>query len=290
VGHGNGSTGNITIERNYIHDNGYAGSSQQHNAYTETLGIVYQFNRFGPLKPGSVGNNIKDRSAGTVIRYNWVEGGNTQLDLVESLAGHINGAPGYQETFVYGNVLVEPAVTNPNDSLIMVHYGGDTSNTSVYRNGWLYFHANTCVSLRTAGVTVFGLNTASQRADARNNVIHAMRGPRIVDSAGYVELRSNWLLQGWYAGSGPQGAVADLGGNKTGSDPMFQSLSEGNFTPKPGSPLVDAAGPLGAAVAVAHKPSQQYVKHQKSAVRPGPRDPLYDIGAMELNRLRREAE
>ena len=61
-----------------------SGSIYEHNAYTEALGIVYQFNHFGPLCASCLGNNLKDRSAGTVVRYNWIEGGNRQLDLVES--------------------------------------------------------------------------------------------------------------------------------------------------------------------------------------------------------------
>ncbi len=34
--------------------------------------------------PDCGGNNLKDRSAGLVVRYNWIEGGNRQLDLVDA--------------------------------------------------------------------------------------------------------------------------------------------------------------------------------------------------------------
>src|SRR5262249_37557153 len=53
----------ILIERNYIYDNGNAGSGFEHNSYTEALGITFQFNHYGPLRAGADGNNLKDRSA-----------------------------------------------------------------------------------------------------------------------------------------------------------------------------------------------------------------------------------
>ncbi len=72
---------NILVEGNYIYDNGIEGSIFEHNNYTAAAGITFQYNRFGPLRPGCPGNNLKDRSAGLVVRYNWIEGGNRQLDL-----------------------------------------------------------------------------------------------------------------------------------------------------------------------------------------------------------------
>ncbi len=103
------ATSDVTVEGNYIHGNGNPDSILEHNAYTEALGITYQYNRFGPLCAGCLGNNLKDRSAGTVIRYNWIEGGNRQLDLVETSSDTLRGDASYARTFVYGNVLLEPA-------------------------------------------------------------------------------------------------------------------------------------------------------------------------------------
>jgi CRISPR/Cas system-associated exonuclease Cas4 (RecB family) len=45
---------------------------------------VFQYNRFGPLCAGCNGNALKDRSIDTVVRYNWIESGNRQLDLVDA--------------------------------------------------------------------------------------------------------------------------------------------------------------------------------------------------------------
>ncbi|MCZ6632549.1 MAG: right-handed parallel beta-helix repeat-containing protein [bacterium] len=89
---------NVLVERCYIYDNGIEDRFYEHNNYTEANGIIFQFNRFGPLRKGCRGNNLKDRSAGTVIRYNWIEGGNRQLDLVDSDHKHLIENPAYRST------------------------------------------------------------------------------------------------------------------------------------------------------------------------------------------------
>ena len=75
---------NILVEGNYIHDNGNVGSNFEHNVYVEAIGITFQYNHLGTLLPGAGGNNLKDRSAGLVVRYNWIEHSNRQLDLVHA--------------------------------------------------------------------------------------------------------------------------------------------------------------------------------------------------------------
>ena len=103
------ATSNVVIEGNYIWGNGNSGSIYEHNTYTEARNILYQFNRFGPLCDGCLGNNLKDRSSGTVIRYNWIESGNRQMDLVDAEGSmDIVNDPAYLQTFVYGNVLIDP--------------------------------------------------------------------------------------------------------------------------------------------------------------------------------------
>ena len=73
-----------------------------------------------------LGNNLKDRSAGLVVRYNWLEGGNRLLDLVESDFPSYYENPSYRNTYVYGNVLVEQDGGNSQ----VIHYGGDNGNTT----------------------------------------------------------------------------------------------------------------------------------------------------------------
>ena len=58
--------------------------------------------------PGAGGNNLKDRSAGLVVRYNWIEGSNRQLDLVDAEdSALVRADPRYRATHVYGNVIIE---------------------------------------------------------------------------------------------------------------------------------------------------------------------------------------
>lgn len=54
----------VTIEGCHIHGNGIEGSILEHNASTQSRSIDYRFNRFGPLRAGCRGNNLKDRSCG----------------------------------------------------------------------------------------------------------------------------------------------------------------------------------------------------------------------------------
>ncbi|HSH16634.1 MAG TPA: right-handed parallel beta-helix repeat-containing protein, partial [Verrucomicrobiae bacterium] len=58
----------VLVDGNYIYDNGNVGSLYEHNSYTAAAGITFQFNHYGPLREGCLGNNLKDRSAGLVVR------------------------------------------------------------------------------------------------------------------------------------------------------------------------------------------------------------------------------
>src|SRR4029079_4241587 len=121
--------------RPYIYDNGNVGSLFEHNNYTAAIGITFQYNRFGPLRTGCLGNNLKDRSAGLVVRYNWIESGNRQLDLVDGEdSSLIRSDPSYRQTYVYGNILIEPDAAGNRQ---LLHYGGDSGTTAAYRQGTL---------------------------------------------------------------------------------------------------------------------------------------------------------
>ena len=144
-------------------------ATQEHNIYTECINIIFQYNILGSPRAGALGNNLKDRSAGTVIRYNYIEAGGHMLDLVDpqNSAPLTTQAPGFLQTYVYGNIFVNNDQT-PTEFL--VHYGGDDGIYQNYRNGTLYFYNNTIVnpvdqsaSWRTI---LFQLDTNSQTVDA----------------------------------------------------------------------------------------------------------------------------
>lgn len=138
---------NILIERNSIHDNGCSTGNSCHNVYCEASGITYQYNYFGGKKSGANDSNcLKDRSAGTVIRYNYfdaIDQGHI-LDLVEAEASAplMINEPDYHSTNVYGNVLMNP----PSGPTTPIHYGGDHCEYSIYRRGSLNFFNNTLIN------------------------------------------------------------------------------------------------------------------------------------------------
>jgi len=281
VGIFNGDTRDILVEGNYIYDNGNVGSNFEHNNYTAAVGITFQYNRFGPLRAGCTGNNLKDRSIGTVVRYNWIEAGNRQLDLVD-----IEDAPGlatdprYRETFVYGNVLVEPDSGNSQ----ICHYGGDGSNQNIYRKGTLHFFNNTVISTRTGNTTLLRLSTNDETADVRNNLLFVTEtGSRlaIVDSSGTAQLRNNWTKTGFVKShSNANANVTTLSANVAGTDPAFVDAASQNFRLLEISACRDAGTALHASALTAYPISREYLKHQQSQSRPT--DSALDIGAFEF--------
>jgi hypothetical protein len=236
----------ILIESCYIHGNGNVGSGFEHNAYTAAIGITYQHNEFGPLLAGADGNNLKDRSAGLVVRYNWIESGNRQLDLVDAEdSSVIELDPRYRTTHVYGNVLIEPDGAGNKQ---IVHYGGDSGNTAQYRKGVLHFYNNTVYSWRASSTTCFRLSTNDEHCDARNNIFyvtHAGRGLSILDSTGVIDLTHNYHKAGWIpASSGLQGVINDDGTSIVAESPGWWPEVFAQFRPGANSVCLDAATTL----------------------------------------------
>jgi hypothetical protein len=182
------ASGDVLVENCLISDNGIEDSIYEHNVYTESASIVFQFNHLARLRPNCGGNNLKDRSAGTVIRYNYIEGGNRQLDLVDSDSDTIRSLPSYGSTYVYGNVLVE---FDGSDNSQICHYGGDSEIVAKYRKGTLFFYSNTVVSHRTGNTTLLRLSTNGESCDCRNNILDAVAGSgrlAVMDNTGHVSL------------------------------------------------------------------------------------------------------
>jgi hypothetical protein len=273
-------TRDVLVEGNYIFDNGNQDSGYEHNSYTEALGIVFQFNRYGRLREGALGNNLKDRSAGLVVRYNWIEGGNRQLDLVDAGAAPLIESPEYRAAYVYGNILIEP-VGEGNRQI--VHYGGDSATRDNFRKGTLFFYHNTVVSTRTDRTTLFRLSTNEESCEARNNIFYASAGGRtlsLVDSSGTLRLSHNWVRPGWVATFGNlEGRVEDDGTTLAGESPGFLNESEQEFGLAAGSPAIDAGGALPDPVPSDHAVRSQYVRHQRGQKRPDDGKP--DLGALE---------
>ena len=208
-------TRNVLIESNYVYENGGLNDPSEHNAYNETSNITYQFNHFGPPRKGPNGqvngSNIKDRSAGTVIRYNWIEDGAHMLDLVDAQEASATTVPmpSFHQTYVYGNVLVRGK--SPAGS--MVHYGGDSYVFQNYRKGTLFFYNNTVIVKNEEypdwnKPAVFELSTMEEHLDARNNIFFStvspvpirpiiLLGQRDQAVLGTASFTKNWATSGW---------------------------------------------------------------------------------------------
>jgi hypothetical protein len=268
---------NILMEYCTIYDNGMDGSAYQHNSYTLSDSIVIQFNKFGRLRPDCPGNNIKDRSTGTIIRYNWIEGGNRLLDLVESEFYDFTVQKKYRSTYVYNNVLIE---SENEGSRTICHYGGDGGYESFYRKGVLHFYNNTIVSYRSGRTTLFRLSTAEETADVRNNVFYtdaADASPVISNLVGTVNLRNNWLKEGWQSGNEPgEGMVNDISGNLTGTDPGFIDVSGMDFSLHNNSELIGNAGEMNDSLPVDLYPLFKFISDTPNFAA---RNDFMDIGA-----------
>jgi len=271
-------TSDLLVEGCYIYDNGNSGSIYEHNNYTEANGITFQFNRFGPLRAGCPGNNLKDRSAGCVIRFNWIEGGNRQLDLVDSSALYTD--PKYGATYVYGNILIEPDGAGNSQ---IVHYGGDSGVTAEYRQGTLYFYNNTVVSLRSGNTTLLRLSTNAESADCRNNIVYvtaAGSALAMLDADGMLTMRNHWMKAGWVdSHSGLTGTITDNGGHVTGTSPGFVDEPGQDYHLASESGCVDGAAALATAVLPTYDVVSQYVTHQSGQARPVVA--TRDLGAFE---------
>ncbi len=269
----------VLVEGNHIHGNGNVGSLYEHNSYTEALDIVFQYNRYGPLLEGALGNNLKDRSAGLVVRYNWIESGNRQLDLVDAGAELIRDNALYRQTFVYGNILIEPAGAGNRQIL---HYGGDSGNTGRYRKGTLHFYHNTVVSTRTDRTTLMRLSSNEEHAEARNNIVYATAGGAsvsLLDVTGRLDWHPNWIQPGWRVSfSQFEGSVSNHGETVEADAPGFIDAKSQNFHLSEESTALGKSAPLAEAVLPAHQILRQYVRHVASS--PRTEESRADMGAL----------
>lgn len=273
----------VLIQGNHLYDNGNDGSLYEHNSYTAAIGITFEFNRYGPLRTGALGNNLKDRSAGLIVRYNWIESGNRQLDLVDGEDDPlIQTDPRYRQTFVYGNILIEPDAAGNRQ---IVHYGGDSGNTAIYRKGTLFFYNNTILSTRTDRTTLFRLSTNEEQCDCRNNLVLVTAAGStlsMVDDTGKLLLSHNWFKAGWVQSFGAaNGSITNDGSNLTGSTPGFLHEATQNFRLASSSPCIDAGTNQHPSATTSNAVTREYNKHLGNAARR--QDARIDIGAYEFS-------
>jgi len=299
---------NITLQYSKVYGNGIPGQEEEHNIYTEGSEMTFQYNYLGSPVAGSGGNNLKDRSAGTVIRYNWIESGGHMLDLVdpEGSANITVQEPSFSYTYVYGNVLHNTSTVN------MVHYGGDQGVPANDRNGTIYFYNNTVVVEADQSATYqtvllqlddsgLSTQTGAQHGDVRNNIFYVEPATAGAATPGFdfgcegpEAIYANWIQTGWEDGYNypfdPCGYMPVFSSqyplfvDKTGN-PGFTNASGGDYTLKAGSDAIDKSGPQAPAVTTnpmgqGYSVTRQYVVSQSEKARQVNGKAL-DFGAFE---------
>lgn len=194
---------NLIIRGNKIYDNGNDYRSTEHNLYLQAKRVLVEGNYIGKAAGGS---SLKDRSSGTVVRYNRIISSARALDLVESEEEYniiVRNDPLYDYAWVYGNLIINDCVTAPvNCSIRPIHWGYDnTSERS--RKGILYFYQNTYwvkTSPSEWDTTIFqmGNNDGYIPPDAVNHKIEASgniflndgtAGLNYLANGGWIDLR-----------------------------------------------------------------------------------------------------
>lgn len=210
----------LLVRGNYFHNNGNTASFSEHNSYTEGLGTVYEYNYFGPTLEGSYGDNIKERSAGVVFRYNFIEGGANMISLRDPES---NGAYESEQkdvwnermvtaVFIYSNIFFSKS----QQSIMIGHGDGSHGSGKQYREGKIYFYHNRVVArvdnspfwadnvyYEKSGVPLFALSNtrAATTVVARNNLFDIRsftdgRSPAafgIFYYQGLADFDSNWI-------------------------------------------------------------------------------------------------
>lgn len=321
------SSARLLIERNYFHDNSnpyiadpanpggvpLSNGFGEHHCYTESLGVIYQYNRFGRHRPGARGVAIKDRSSGQVIRYN--EFDMTEQSNVLNLAdpqggsGYIDAQPDYRDSYVYGNLItVQPYA----GSMSMIFWGAFNSPNSYAQQhrGTLHFYHNTVVS-HHEGMALFHLpdslytgatNRTFESVDCRNNIfftdtalqnniydaMHFSTAGSNSLGGGDIVLGKNWISPNWrkespgHPWTGQLLGTANLivGDGAGANNPGFADIAAKDYRLLAGANALDAAGPLASAVLPANDVTQQYLAPQNFAAR-ATLGAAPDLGALE---------
>ena len=275
---------NLVIDRCWLTSSGLPGVYHGYNLDTEAIGMTAQFNRLDRPASGNNVANFRDRSAGTVIRCNWIEGGANALDLVEPIGAValITADPSYASAFVCGNIFRNGEGDYGTDGSTLIHFGGGYGTSATFRSGTLWFAHNTAVINSARYQTrAFSLDVAAATVEAVNNLVHFSGGTQLLlnNNTGNLHLGKNWFTTGWQTGGGTVTGAAKV---VAGTNPLFVNLAGGDLHLATNSPCLDAAQALPAGLA-AHPANIQYYPHQQGVLR-YTYGSAADLGAFELAR------
>lgn len=284
---------NTVVSANYFYDNGNPGSYAEHQIYSESDGLIIEYNRFGPQKAGSQGSQIKDRSAGTVIRYNTIVQALSgwDIDLVEPEESwpSLSKRPSFNHTFVYGNVITSKGSASRN----FIHWNEDHQKArgrAIDAASKLLVYHNTIVVGASISdrkpVTIFNgtwgryecpPNDLLGTIDLRNNVIAVLpaasmlRAPPIrlaYCGKERIEFGVNWMSESTADGRGTSANPNDLA-QRIGT-PSFISIDDVRLPDE--SPARGLGGDLAPEVYLRgtfgdNSPSQRLVSPTQAGVR-----------------------
>lgn len=163
---------NLLVEGNHVHDN--SDSMGTHNLYLQSIGLVVQFNDFGPTMPQAQGGNLKTRAVLQFIRYNYLGPAARIIDMIEPqgfvdyvIANRFEGyksadnrdpitinqvaanEEAYHHDYVYGNDIENYGSFSPKSgehsaSGSLVHYSEDGTfeKADSGKGGTLWFYGN----------------------------------------------------------------------------------------------------------------------------------------------------
>jgi hypothetical protein len=270
----------VVLRGNYIAGNGATGSYSMHQSYTEADGLIIEGNHYGAPRAGMLGSQIKDRSAGTVIRNNLIEQSPAgwSIDLVEPQEGcpslcYSKGAtvapnPKYQQAFVYGNYFINRDSLTPNG----IHWNGDQQSgqgRANEPNGRLYFYHNTVVSLTAAPLASLFNETwggydcpptpLPGRIVAVDNIFYSTAPAFVLGEycqgrngqypgVGRFDFGANWVSPGYTLQVTSDSTGAGNLYSPAGNDPGFVSVAGGDWRLLPGASARRKASALPAAV------------------------------------------
>jgi hypothetical protein len=286
----------VTVRSCYIYGNGRTDArfDREHNIYTEASGITFEYNLIGPMRNGTGGSALKDRSANTVIRYNTIYSGARTLDLVEpenqatlncdgtGSSGGMHEEPGFADTWVYGNVFINVADEVGPYAGMPFHYGADNC-PAISRKGTLHFYNNTVYvdidSGQTFNTRLFDITSNLETLDLYNNVIVSVGTTTLYLAYLHGEINllgGNWIQSGFnQTYGGFDGTYNNTVAPLTGASAGFTNQAAYDFSIAVGSPLIGAGVALPAGITVAHNVTRQYLSPRSYSLRSS----VSDIGA-----------
>jgi len=248
----------VIIRRNRIYLNGNANRSTEHGLYLQAYRTLVEGNFIGQDRGGS---SYKDRSSGTVVRYNKILASARALDLVETEEEYnqiLQLDPIYHHAWVYGNVIINDYNAPLGNSARPIHWGHD-NNGSRARTGTLFFYGNTYINKSRYSqynyVNVFqiganddGVVSADTRVEASGNIFWNDDGSTdwyflANRTNGKIDFRGvNYVPAGWNTAERASVRVNVAGSNIGGGNP---GLATADHVPNAGSAVLNK-GILGA--------------------------------------------